>query len=100
MVGIQSESRIKNNDMFLINRNRFLSFSLLFFSAFSMQAADIWVATNGNDANEGTKESPLATIHMALRKARELRRLKDTSIQGGFILSLKTELIILMNHYL
>ncbi|GGA69325.1 hypothetical protein GCM10008015_07590 [Flavobacterium palustre] len=54
-----------------------------------MQAADIWVATNGNDANEGTKASPLATVHMALRKARELRRLKDASVKGGIHIIIK-----------
>jgi len=46
-------------------------------------AAEIWVATNGNDANKGTKNSPKLTIAAALRQARELRRLKDPSIQGG-----------------
>lgn len=46
-------------------------------------AAEIWVATNGNDANTGTKQSPKRTIGAALRQARELRRLKDPSIQGG-----------------
>lgn len=46
-------------------------------------AAEIWVATNGNDANNGTKNSPKLTIAAALRQARELRRLKDPAIQGG-----------------
>ncbi|GEC70821.1 hypothetical protein FFL01_03600 [Flavobacterium flevense] len=54
-----------------------------------MQAADIWVAVNGKDTNEGTKASPLATVHMALRKARELRRLKDASIKGGIHIIIK-----------
>ena len=49
----------------------------------SSQAADIWVSVSGNDANTGSKESPLATLHMALRKARELRRLNDASIKDG-----------------
>jgi hypothetical protein len=75
--------------MFLKNRHSLLSFLLVFFTAFSMQAADIWVATNGNDANEGTKASPLATVHMALRKARELRRLKDASVKGGIHIIIK-----------
>ena len=56
---------------------------------FSASAADIWVATNGNDANEGTKASPSATVHMALRKARELRRLKDASVKGGIHIIIK-----------
>lgn len=75
--------------MFLKNRHPLLSFLFLFFTVFSMQAADIWVATNGNDANEGTKASPLATVHMALRKARELRRLKDASVKGGIHIIIK-----------
>ena len=49
----------------------------------SSQAADIWVSVSGNDSNTGSKESPLATLHMALRKARELRRLNDASIKDG-----------------
>lgn len=48
-----------------------------------MSAAEIWVSKNGNDKNSGTKENPLATVHMAMRKARELRRLKDPSIKEG-----------------
>ncbi|TDH27538.1 L-rhamnose mutarotase [Segetibacter sp. 3557_3] len=46
-------------------------------------AADIYVATNGNDTNLGTKERPLLTLNMALRKAREMRRLRDPAISGG-----------------
>jgi hypothetical protein len=38
---------------------------------------------NGSDHNNGSKESPLATIAAAIRKARELRRLHDPSIAGG-----------------
>jgi len=75
--------------MFLKNRLSLLTSLLVFFTVFSMQAADIWVATNGKDSNEGTKASPLATVHMALRKARELRRLKDTSVKGGIHIIIK-----------
>ncbi len=46
-------------------------------------AADIYVASNGNDSNAGTKDQPLASIAAALRKARELRRLNDSSIIHG-----------------
>ncbi|WP_223833671.1 right-handed parallel beta-helix repeat-containing protein [Pedobacter riviphilus] len=46
-------------------------------------AADIYVSLNGNDANLGTKEKPLATLHSAIRKARELRRLNDSSVNNG-----------------
>lgn len=46
-------------------------------------AADIYVSPNGSDFNDGSKEKPLATLNMALRKARELRRVNDPSIAGG-----------------
>lgn len=65
----------------------FISFSLLviFFSLLSLKASaiDIYVSINGADTNLGTKEKPLATLHSAIRKARELRRLNDSSIKGG-----------------
>ena len=75
--------------MFLKKRYPLLTFLFVFSTVFSMQAADIWVAVNGKDSNEGTKASPLATVHMALRKARELRRLKDASIKGGIHIIIK-----------
>jgi hypothetical protein len=50
---------------------------------FSANAAEIWVSVHGNDTNIGTKSSPLATVQMAVRKARELRRLNDPLIKGG-----------------
>jgi hypothetical protein len=46
-------------------------------------ATEIYVSVRGNDTDPGTKEQPLATVAMALRKARELRRLKDPSIENG-----------------
>ena len=52
-------------------------------------AADIWVAPNGNDANPGTAAAPMATVSAALRKARELRRLKDPSVETGIHIILK-----------
>src|SRR5690349_20036573 len=56
---------------------------LVFASSFTAKAADIWVSPGGSDANVGTKEKPMATVAMALRKARELRRLKDPAIVNG-----------------
>jgi len=56
---------------------------LLSLLCFNASATDIYVSINGSDTNLGTKEKPLATLHSAMRKARELRRLKDTSIKGG-----------------
>jgi hypothetical protein len=52
-------------------------------------AADIYVATNGSDTNAGTKEKPLASITLALRKARELRRLNDPTIAKGIHIILR-----------
>jgi hypothetical protein len=50
---------------------------------------EIWVSPSGNDTNLGTKEKPLATILMAQRKARELRRLNDLSVKEGIKIVLK-----------
>lgn len=45
--------------------------------------AFIYVSVNGNDSNDGAKDKPLATLAMAVRKARELRRLNNPSIKDG-----------------
>lgn len=62
-----------------------ISICVCLLAGFSLQAfaAQIWVATNGNDANPGTKDAPKLTIGSALRQAREMRRLKDPSIADG-----------------
>lgn len=52
-------------------------------------AAEIWVSPAGSDANPGTREEPLATLAMALRKARELRRLSDASAEAGIRIILR-----------
>jgi GH141 insertion domain len=51
--------------------------------AFSARAAEIWVAPNGDDANPGTRERPLASPARALRLARELRRTSTVPPAGG-----------------
>jgi hypothetical protein len=58
-------------------------FAFFMLIAITGNAADIYVAVNGSDANPGTKDKPLATLTSALRKARELRRLNDASIANG-----------------
>lgn len=68
--------------------SKFCSFTIkvLVFISFlitSVEAAEIYVAKNGSDLNDGSKEKPYASVHMALRKARELRRLSDPSVKGG-----------------
>lgn len=65
----------------------FLSIVLLSASV-SLSAADIWVSPRGNDANDGTKEQPKATLTAALRQARELRRLDDPSVKDGVTIHL------------
>src|SRR5205085_7460989 len=57
--------------------------------AFTGNAADIYVSPAGSDSNDGSKDKPLATLSMALRKARELRRLNDPSINNGIHIILK-----------
>lgn len=46
-------------------------------------AGNIYVSPSGNDTNEGTIDKPLMTIHAALQKAREWRRLGDPGIKSG-----------------
>jgi hypothetical protein len=65
--------------------NRKLTNTLLILVLFvsSVSAKEIWVSPTGNDSQPGTKEKPLATILMAQRQARELRRVNDPSVKGG-----------------
>ncbi|WP_157208121.1 right-handed parallel beta-helix repeat-containing protein [Mariniflexile maritimum] len=65
------------------NSTKIALFFMAIIMAFSCNATEIWVGNHGNDTNLGTKESPLATLNMAIRKARELRRLNDPSIKDG-----------------
>lgn len=53
-------------------------------------AGEIWVSTQGNDLNDGTRQSPKATLTSALRQAREWRRLGDERVQGGITISLES----------
>lgn len=52
-------------------------------------ATDIYVSPNGSDRNDGSKEKPFATLNMALRKARDLRRLNDATIKDGIHIILR-----------
>ncbi len=52
-------------------------------------AVEIWVSPSGSDRNPGTKEQPMETILMALRKARELRRLNDCAVKEEVRIMLK-----------
>jgi L-rhamnose mutarotase/Right handed beta helix region len=44
--------------------------------------SQIYVSAKGSDINEGSKERPLASVAMAMRKVRELRRLNDPFVAG------------------
>ena len=63
--------------------------------ALAGNSADIWVSPKGSDANNGSKDQPLATVSAALRKARELRRLGDTSVSGGIHIILRGGIYVL-----
>lgn len=60
-----------------------------FLFAAMANAAEIYVSPTGSDLNDGSKENPFATPQMALRKARELRRLNDPSVNGGINIILR-----------
>ncbi len=51
--------------------------------ASSAWAAELWVSPGGRDSHPGTREQPLRSPALALRKARELRRLSDPSVTNG-----------------
>ncbi|GAB4030509.1 L-rhamnose mutarotase [Spirosoma jeollabukense] len=59
------------------------------------QEAQIWVAPDGSDANAGTKEKPVASLQLALRRVRELRRLADPGVAKGAHIYLKNGLYTL-----
>lgn len=53
------------------------------FSALSLSAADVYVAPDGKDSNDGTSDAPKATLTSALRQAREMRRLSAPGVETG-----------------
>jgi hypothetical protein len=52
-------------------------------------AAELWVAPSGSDANPGTREKPLASVAVAQRKARELRRIASPAVEQGLRIVLR-----------
>ncbi len=74
-------------------RNLFVGvFFLLFFGFCSVsfgQISEVWVAPTGNDQAAGSKQEPLGSLSMALRKVRELRRLKQHKPQEAVHIYLK-----------
>jgi L-rhamnose mutarotase len=75
--------------MFSKSLYHFLILFLLVSFAIPANAAEIWVAPSGNNKSKGSIDSPLASLDIALRKARELRRLNDPSISNGIHIILK-----------
>lgn len=72
-----------------MNKLSILSICLLALSA-TLQAGEIWVSPKGDNANDGTRQSPKATLTSALRQAREWRRLGDERIKGGITILLES----------
>ncbi len=68
---------------------KYITFCIALFSTGLCSASEIWVAINGSDKNAGTKEQPLSTLSMAIRKVREQRRLNDESVKNGATIFLK-----------
>lgn len=66
-----------------MNNKLCITVFIAFLVFITSNASEIWVSPKGNDYNPGTKEAPLATIAMAQRKAREMRRLNDPRIKNG-----------------
>ncbi len=58
-----------------MNINRIIYCIIFIFFSLSAFSAEIYVSPKGNDQNPGTQISPKATLHGAIREARELRRL-------------------------
>lgn len=52
-------------------------------------AAEFWVSPSGNDTNSGVQSQPLASVSVALRQARELRRLSKVGTDEAVTIVLK-----------
>lgn len=48
-----------------------------------VHAGEWWVAVNGSDDNPGTREKPFASLEVAVRNVRNLRRLNDPAVADG-----------------
>lgn len=56
---------------------------------FAANPAEIWVSTAGSNRADGTASHPLRSLDMALRKAREMRRLSDPAAKDGIHIIIK-----------
>ncbi len=68
---------------------KFWILTILLVTLGSLSAMDIWVSTTGSKNASGTKEDPISTVSMALRKAREARRLENPETKKGINIILK-----------
>lgn len=69
---------------------RFILLSFVMLSlTLQVRSTEIWVSTTGKDSNPGTVDAPKATLTMALRQAREWRRLEVEGIEKGIEIILK-----------
>lgn len=66
-----------------------LCFILLTITISIAQPYEIWLSPNGSDRNPGSKDKPMATLSMSVRKARELRRLNTPGIEEGIHIIIK-----------
>ena len=64
-------------------------FILLTITISIAQPYEIWLSPNGSDRNPGSKDKPMATLSMSVRKARELRRLNTPGIEEGIHIIIK-----------
>lgn len=55
--------------------SKLISSVVLFLISLSVYSVEIYVSPNGNDRNAGTQAEPKASLHGAIREAREYRRL-------------------------
>ncbi|MFV0290130.1 MAG: right-handed parallel beta-helix repeat-containing protein [Mangrovibacterium sp.] len=66
-----------------MNRAIFTIICIILLEYHAVAAVDIWVSTSGSKLGDGSKEKPFASLNLAVRKARELRRLHDVNIADG-----------------
>jgi hypothetical protein len=51
--------------------------------------AELWISTSGSDSAEGSRQKPLASLAVAQRKARDLRRIDTFSKHAGIRIRLR-----------
>jgi hypothetical protein len=54
-----------------------LLLALIFSSNEDLSGQKIYISPSGNDANQGTREQPMATLNGAIEKSREMRRISQ-----------------------